>query len=302
MRIAILGAGAIGSTFAFHLSRAGHDVAVLARGARLAKLIEDAAIVARGLGAKGGEGRAKVHPMATLEPDDVYDLVLVTVLASQVDALMPAIAANRSPAVMFMFNTFGGLAALREAVGRERFSWGFPAIVAHLDASGTLEARVVPRAASMLQITTLGALADHAPDWIRTWAETFSRAGIPTIVHPDMASWLGSHAAFMVPLMVTGVRAYEAKRGLPWGEALEIAEGMRAGFALVRRSGMRVTPGNIALLSHLPAAFVAGGLWLASRLSVVRALGANGKAEPRALVLAMLKLDPESEALRRLLL
>ncbi|MCY1008568.1 hypothetical protein OV079_24005 [Nannocystis pusilla] len=38
MKIAILGRGGIGSTFAFQLARAGHDVTVIARGARLAYL------------------------------------------------------------------------------------------------------------------------------------------------------------------------------------------------------------------------------------------------------------------------
>ncbi|WP_437548032.1 2-dehydropantoate 2-reductase N-terminal domain-containing protein [Sorangium sp. So ce367] len=36
MRIAIIGPGAIGSTFAHALARAGHDVTVIARGQRLA--------------------------------------------------------------------------------------------------------------------------------------------------------------------------------------------------------------------------------------------------------------------------
>jgi 2-dehydropantoate 2-reductase len=35
MQIAIVGPGSIGSTFAFWLSEAGHDVTVIARGTRL---------------------------------------------------------------------------------------------------------------------------------------------------------------------------------------------------------------------------------------------------------------------------
>lgn len=45
MKIAILGPGGIGSTFAFQLARAGHDVTVVARGARLAYLEREQAIV-----------------------------------------------------------------------------------------------------------------------------------------------------------------------------------------------------------------------------------------------------------------
>ena len=44
-RIAVFGAGAIGTAFAFELARAGHDVTVVARGARLAQLRGDGGIV-----------------------------------------------------------------------------------------------------------------------------------------------------------------------------------------------------------------------------------------------------------------
>src|SRR6201999_8239 len=45
MRIAIVGPGGIGSTFAFQLSEAGHDVTVIARSTRLEQLRHAGAIV-----------------------------------------------------------------------------------------------------------------------------------------------------------------------------------------------------------------------------------------------------------------
>jgi 2-dehydropantoate 2-reductase len=45
MRIAIVGPGAIGSTFAIQLSETGHDVTVIARGTRLEQLRHVGAIV-----------------------------------------------------------------------------------------------------------------------------------------------------------------------------------------------------------------------------------------------------------------
>ncbi|HEX6953357.1 MAG TPA: 2-dehydropantoate 2-reductase N-terminal domain-containing protein, partial [Agromyces sp.] len=52
MRIGIIGAGALGGTFAALLSRAGHDVEVTARGASLAAIREG------GIGLTGGYGEA----------------------------------------------------------------------------------------------------------------------------------------------------------------------------------------------------------------------------------------------------
>jgi 2-dehydropantoate 2-reductase len=286
MRIAILGAGAIGSTFALQLAGAGHEISLVARGARLARITADRAIVTR----RGH--RAPVEPRPTLAPDDVHDLVLVTVLAHQVEAVLPALQANASPSIMFMFNTFGGLAALRDAVGRERFSWGFPAIVAKL-VDGALDARILPRALSMLQTTTVGALADHAPPGLGRWAEVFTRAGIPSVVEPDMESWLRTHAAFMAPLMAAGVKTTARGRGLSWRESGDVAAGMRAGLALVRRLGHRLTPSNMALLGRMPPSLIGAGLWLSSRLPVFAALGAGGATEPLWLLDAMQKAAPE---------
>jgi 2-dehydropantoate 2-reductase len=87
MQIAIVGPGGIGSTFAFQLSEAGHDVTVIARGTRLEQLRHAGAIVT-----VEGE-RAAVHISGEFDTTTDWDLVLVTVLASQVDMLLPALSA-----------------------------------------------------------------------------------------------------------------------------------------------------------------------------------------------------------------
>lgn len=114
MKIAIVGAGSIGRTFALHLASGGHDITVVARGSRLERLRHDQSIVTVG-------GRtAAVTVDATLDPAVGYDLVLVPVLASQVGAVLPSLRASSARAVMFMFNTFESLAPLRDAVGAGR--------------------------------------------------------------------------------------------------------------------------------------------------------------------------------------
>ncbi len=138
MKIAIVGTGSIGSTFAFQLARSAHDVTVIARGERLEQLQAERAIVT-----VSGE-RATVSVSAALDPATDYDLVLVTVLAPQVDSVLPSLQASAAKTVMFMFNTFESLDLLRNAVGKERFAFGFPAILASLP-GGKLKFRVFAR-------------------------------------------------------------------------------------------------------------------------------------------------------------
>ncbi|AGP42213.1 2-dehydropantoate 2-reductase [Sorangium cellulosum So0157-2] len=267
-----MGAGRIGSTFAFQLARAGHEVTVVARGARLAQLRRDEAIVTA-----AGE-RAAVGVSAALDEAAAWDLVLVTVLAPQVDAVLPALAASAAKTVMFMFNTFEPLGRLRDAVGAARFAFGFPAILATLD-DGKLTSRIVTR--GMVTPVTDAA-----------WARVFTDAGIPAVVEPDMESWLRAHAAAVVPVMVAVATAHARKAGVSWTEAMDLARALEEGLRLVRQLGNTLTPAPIAALSRLPTPAAAALVWTLSRVEALRKTGAAGPGEPRALIDAMAAAAP----------
>ncbi|WP_437785744.1 ketopantoate reductase family protein [Sorangium sp. So ce1097] len=272
MKIAIVGPGGIGSTFAFQLARAGHEVTVVARGKRLEQLERDEAIVTA-----AGE-RAAVRVSAALDATTSWDLVLVTVLASQVDAVLPALAASAARTVMFMFNTFEPLGRLRDAVGPERFAFGFPSILASLD-DAKLTSKIVTRG-------LLTTVTDAA------WAKVFADAGIPAVVHPDMESWLRTHAALVAPVMVAFVTSHARQAGVSWAEAMSLARAMEEGLRLVRQLGNTITPEPVAVMSRLPAPVLATFLWTSSRLEAMRKAGAAGPGEPRSLIDAMAAAAP----------
>ncbi len=272
MKIAIVGPGGIGSTFALQLGQAGHEVTVVARGKRLEQLQRDEAIVS-----VAGR-RTAVRVSAALDVATEWDLVLVTVLASQVDAVLPALAACAAKTVMFMFNTFEPLDRLRYAVGTARFAFGFPAILASLE-DGKLTAKIVTRGL----VTTV---TDAA------WAEVFTDAGIPSVVHPDMESWLRTHAAFVVPVMAASITAYTRRAGVSWTEAMNLARAMDEGFSLVRQLGNAITPAPMGTLSRMPTRMAAALIWTLSRLPAIREAGAAGPGEPRTLIDAMSAAAP----------
>lgn len=268
MKIAVLGTGGIGSTFAFQLAQAGHEVTVIARGKRLEQLQRDQAIV------RSTGQRAAVHVSAAIDEAVPWDLVLVTVLASQVDAVLPALGRSRARQVMFMFNTFEPLTRLREAVGASRFTFGFPAILASLD-SGKLTSQIVDRP---MMTTVMDA----------RWAEVFTSAGIRAVAHSDMESWLRTHAAFVAPVMVLSVRSYERQAGASFSEALAFARATDEGLRLVRKLGNAITPEPMVLLSRMPVVMLASLLWTLSRVPAIRKAGAAGLSEPRTLIDQML--------------
>ncbi|ATB44018.1 2-dehydropantoate 2-reductase [Cystobacter fuscus] len=274
-RIAVLGAGAIGTAFAYQLAQAGHAVTVVARGVRLARLRSDDGIVLV-------DGRRAAITLATtLPPTEDFDLVLVTVLSPQVPAVLPDLVASAARRVMFMFNTFESIAPLRDAVGADRFTFGFPGGVFSLIKDGRIEHQVRPG-------TTVIAAEDAA---------LFSAAGIPTVTTPDMHAWLRSHAALVVGLMSVGCRAVATGRGITWAEARTAALATRQAYDLVRDLGHPILPSSLRVASALPRVLWALTFWLGSRAKILRDLGALGPQESRMLIDQMVAAAPPTKAL-----
>jgi 2-dehydropantoate 2-reductase len=273
MHILVIGAGRIGSAFAFHLSLAGHDVAVLARGARLKTLSREGEILAI-------DGRrASIGVVSAISSTTAYDLVLVTVLAHQVESLLPSLCASAAKSVLFMFNTFDTTRRWREAVGVDRFEFGFPNMIAFFEDD---KLRSVVNGPGM--VTTLTS---------SRWAGVFKRAGLPTEVERDMDSWLRTHVAFVVPLMVAAQWTWKRDTPLTWEEARRLVHALREGLVLVRSLGHEIKPGVVAFFGRLPAPILTGLLCAFSRTSAVRNMGAFGPDEVRSLIDAMAAAGPQ---------
>jgi len=273
MQIAVIGLGGIGSTFAFQLARAGHEVTVVARGARLEQLRRDGAIITT------DDERAPVRVSGELDADTDWDLVLVTVLVSEVDVLLAPLGRCAGKTVMFMFNTFDSLDRLRDAVGPQRFAFGFPALMASVE-DGKLSATIPRRG-----ITT----TVNEP----LWAKVFADAGIPATVHDDMESWLRSHAALIVPLAIAGGMARRRRRGISWVEAGRLARATGEGVRPVRSLGNVITPASVAMLARLPVPVLAALLWALTRVPVFTStIAAVPADEPGVLIDQMTAAAP----------
>ena len=272
MNILLIGPGRIGSTFAFYLARAGHAVDVLARGRRLEELRREPAIVSV-------DGRrAPVTVLDTIDATVPYDLVIVTVLAQHVDALIPALAASRANHILFMFNTFEKTGKWADALGAERLLHGFPNMSAFFEAG---KLRSVIDGPGM--VTTLSS---------PTWAALIAEAGMPTEVEPDMDSFLRTHAAFVVPLMIASQWTWQRSSSLSWAEASRLAGALQEAIGLVRSLGHTVKPAIVARFAKLPFPLLAGVVWLFSRTASNKKLGEFGPAEVRGLIDAMAAAAP----------
>ena len=278
LQIAVLGAGKIGSTFAFQLARVGrHEVTVVARpgSARLQQLQRDGGIVN-----VQGE-RAEVRVTDGLDEQTPYDLVIVTVLACQVDAVLPALQRSAARCVQFMFNSFGP-ERLRDALGAERCAFGMPFVQANFDGDGKLKA-------------TVGAGGQKTLMDQSRWVDVFTAAGLPAKLETDMPLWLRCHTPLCVAFESVSVAGQRRGGGAAWGEAMTLARGVHECFALIRALGYQIYPRGKARLDGCPAWVIAAMLWALSRVRSFRELLAGGADECRALVDVMLAAAPRAK-------
>ena len=265
LRIAVIGVGQIGSAFAFNLSKVGgHDVTVIARpgSPRLAQLQSDGAIVDC-----NGE-RAPVRILDAVDEETPYDLVIVTMLAHQVDTIMPALRRSAARCIQFMFNTFEP-ERLIQALGA-RCALGMPFIQAKLDPAGRLHAHI-------------GGTGQKSLMGRQRLVDLFDASGLPAALEPDMASWLRSHAPLCVAFESVSVAAMRRGGGASWSEAHTLAAGVQACFTLIEARGHLIYPQSKGLIRRSRTG-IAAMLWSMSRVRSFRDLLATGGTEARALV------------------
>ena len=278
LAIAVVGVGGIGSAFAYQLARTGkHDVTVIARpnSQRLAQLRRDDGII----DVKGE--RANVRVADNLDEQLPYDLVVVTLLGHQVDAVLPALTRSAAKCILFMFNNFDP-ERLATAVGPERAAFGMPFIQSFLDKDGRLNA-------------TIGAGGQQSKLGDQRWVDLFAGAGLPAVLEPNMPLWLRCHVPMCIAFESVSVAGMRRNGGATWAEAMTLARGMQESFTLIQRLGYKLYPADKARLKASPALIAASMLWSVSRIRSFRELLATGAAECRALVDVMLAAAPQAK-------
>lgn len=252
MRILVYGAGPLGSLFAAQLHEAGYDVAILARGQRLADIREHGIVIHNVVSDE--TITEPVRAVEILAPDDAYDLVLVIMRKNAALTILPILAANEhTPNVLFLMNNAAGPGALIEALGRERVLVGFPASAGYRDGyvvhclTGTQDEKAT---------IPFGEIDGTVTTRARQIAEVLaSTPWLGAEIRSDMDAWLKYHVALLMPSIAAAMYACgtDLKRMARTRDALVLAvRAVREGFAVLRDLGYPLTPGKFELLARAP--------------------------------------------------
>ncbi len=256
MKLLVIGAGPIGSLYAGRLAEVGHEVTLLARGARLATLR------GAGLSLLAAGSKVALRPRVTVTdhvaPETPLDVAMIAIRYDRLPEALPALRELRGARrLVTLVNQPDGGARAAGALGPDRLVLGFPGATAALRADGAVTYAIVP---GFVQRTTFGDAEGGARDDARALARACVEAGFPSAVSHDMPAWLRTHAAFIGPLGAALLESggLDQLAGDPVRLGLFV-DGVREGFAALRASGSLIEPAKLAALERVPRSLL---LWI----------------------------------------
>jgi len=197
MRILIYGAGVIGSLFAGKLAEKAFDVSILARGERYDEIKKDGIVLFNRI--TNSRTQAEVKVIDKLDQSDFYDFILLTVQATQVDSILPALANNVSQNIVFCVNNPIGYEKWINVIGAERIILGFPSAGGERE-KGIVNYHITQGFVRLFQATTFGELNGKKTKRLKELVQIFRSSGFSPRTNKNMDSWQKYHVAVILPI------------------------------------------------------------------------------------------------------
>lgn len=268
LRFGVMGSGGVGGYFGAALARGGADVAMIARGAHLAKIREN------GLTVTAAEGGFTARVAATDDPAEVglCDVVLVAVKLWDTDAAVDAIAPMVGPetTIISLQNGIDAEPAFAARYGDDRVFGGVAQISATIGAPG-----IIAKHSGFARII-FGEWGAPRPQRAAALAAALDKAGIENQHSADIRAELWRKFIFLVALS-----GATASTGKPIGEVLEGSEERALHEALVRETYLLARAKGIGLPPETPDQVIAfsEGLPHQMRASMAHDLIAGNRLE-----------------------
>jgi 2-dehydropantoate 2-reductase len=253
-RILVIGAGVNGSVVIARLCSAGLDAKVLARGRRYEEIKNEGIIIEDPFNHKRICTRVPV--INVLDPEDIYDFILVIVRKNQVAALLPVLAKNKSPNIVFMGNNLSGPAEFAEIIDRQRIMLGT------VVAGGRREGDVILALTSTPLASPFGEVDGTITPRLKRLVKTLREAGIKAEISTQMIDHEMTHA---VGVAIIGKLTMKYNCDLHAlarsGEDLKLlVEARREAHQVLRALGHRIIPSSGDAIRFIPVFLQIAGL------------------------------------------
>ncbi|HVH14956.1 MAG TPA: 2-dehydropantoate 2-reductase [Candidatus Angelobacter sp.] len=268
MRIAVVGAGAIGCLFGGRLHRAGQTVLLIHHKRDVAASIEEKGVRIREL--SGKVVRVRLHTRTGLSRLDKPDLVLVTVKAYDSEAVASLLEKSvmRNVPVLSLQNGLGNVEELTSRLGAD-------STIAGTTTEGAMTTGPGVVIHTGRGITWLGEMNGRLSDRCLTIQNAFRKAGFTTIISKNIKGVLWAKA--IVNSAINPITAITRVRN---GDVRDVRELREIASELVDE-GITVAHANGILLKPSPKSLLAKVLALTSRnkSSMLQDIEAGRKTE-----------------------
>jgi len=255
----VYGAGPLGSHIAAKLHEDGVEVALLARGQRLADLRAHGVVLEH-----WRSGARETHHVPVVEElgeHDRYELVLVVMRKDQSRDILPVLANNQhARTVLFLQNNAAGFADYTATLGAGRVMAGFPSLGGQrLDP--VMRVMALPRVAM-----PIGEVDGRVTARTREVAAVLERTGKAVEIRTDIDAWLVTHIPVIMGYGGLFAADLDAGRFARTRDAMLL--GVRARTEALRaqpEAGIPISPPSFRWLPLIPEPLVVVLLWVLAR-------------------------------------
>ncbi len=202
MRILIIGAGVTGSIYASFLAsnknklekrlKESVEIKILAKGETSKTITENGLKIKHHL--QSIITIDQISVIKSLGSKDIYDYILIFLRKTQIESLLPDLAANNSKNFVFVGNNGTGIEHLKKSVSPGKIILGFPLV------GGVKEGETIRSVHKNKPPIVLGAANSTQNKSVRKLKKILRVSGIAPKSSSNMDSWLKYHIALVSPL------------------------------------------------------------------------------------------------------
>ncbi|WP_339282740.1 2-dehydropantoate 2-reductase N-terminal domain-containing protein [Paenibacillus sp. FSL R5-0486] len=249
-RILIFGAGVIGSMYAIKLIEAGFDVTLFARSDRYKSLRENGLRYTE----KGTVRSIKVNVIDTLQNDDIYDFIFVTVRYDRSESALLTLKDNQSKNIVTMTSNSMGFSSWLDIVG-DRLLPAFPGFGGQIK-DGVLHARFLPK---IIAATAFGEINGVVTERIENLAKILKTAKLPYVIKKDMQAYLITHSVSdiaMLNFLHSENKIIDKKTARTRKTARKITFTLKAHLKAIQKAGVSIDPPMLKMVLKFPNLFL----------------------------------------------
>jgi 2-dehydropantoate 2-reductase len=191
-----------------------------------------------------------------LAPGDTYDYILVVVRRNQVAELLPALAANSSPNVVFMNNNLAGPGEMVAVLGTQRPMLGF--VFAGGKRDGEIIRTIGPFHHSLMS-TPFGEIDGTVTPRLKRLVNLLNRAGLRAKVSTNVVDFLATHASGVAVFGALAMKHGSDLKALARsGDDLKLAAAAsRETIPVLKALGHKIVPASQQIVAVMPVSVLA---------------------------------------------